>query len=193
LRVFEEPGSEPTVVVPFERRREPRFRDGRTGGNAASRGRYQSRLYSAPLSPDVAFLCRHGIPEHVVRLASALAALRRTHPTDELFASGFDRARYWSLLAADLGLSFAENLGDADLLARSASTTADAVRLASSVLIRHSGRTILAIAPQRGELARLKARLKGNVELADRIVIAAPETIRAFLVAHRHAASRTMR
>ena len=187
MRVFGRRGSEPAAATSFHGRREPRFVQGRSGG-AVPRGMHRDRLGSSSLAPEVAFLCGHGVPDDVVRRTCALADMRGTNATDELFASGFDRRLYWSLLAEHLGLPFAPDLTHAKLVARWGSTTADAVRLASSVLVEIDGRTILVVAPQGDNLAALKARLKGNGALAERVIIAAPESIRAFLVAHRHSA-----
>lgn len=141
-----------------------------------------------PLAPDIAFLAAHGIPEHVLQLASRLAALRGTAPLQELLATGFDRAAYWSLLARHLGLPFAADLSAAALVAHAGSTTTEAVRLASSVLVDVDGASILVVAPGRDELAALQARLRENPAMGRRVWIAAPETIRAFLVARRHTA-----
>ena len=62
------------------------------------------------------------------------------------------------------------------------------MRLASSVTVAIEGTTILVVAPGRLEIERLQARLKETPGLAERLRIASPETIRAFLVARRHTA-----
>ncbi len=152
--------------------------------------RARSRTLDRPpsLTPDIAFLARRGIPLHVLNLAASLAARRGTEPSRELFAIGFDPNRYWALLAQDLGLNFVANLDDARLPNRLGFVTAEAVRLASYVLVEIGGRSVVAMAPRTDEIALLAARLKQTPSLKDRILIAAPETIRGFLLARRKTA-----
>ena len=95
--------------------------------------------------------------------------MRGTAPLQELFATGFDRATYWSLLARHLDLPFASDLSTATLVAHAASTTTAAVRLASSVLVDVGGATILVVAPGADELARLQVQLRENPASASRV------------------------
>ncbi len=137
---------------------------------------------------DIDFLVRRGVPETLLTIAGRRAASHGTTLLQELFALGFDRQRYWSMLADDLGLRFVGDLTGATLVADAGLLATDAVRLASSVLVRMPEGTVLVTAPRHHEVALLRPRLQAIPALADRIRIAAPETIRAFIVARRHAA-----
>lgn len=92
------------------------------------------------------------------------------------------------MLADDLGLRFARDLAGAALVSESGMLATDAVRFANSVLARIGSETIIVTAPGRDEAAFLRQRLQANPALRHHIRIAAPETIRAFIVAHRHPA-----
>jgi hypothetical protein len=139
-----------------------------------------------PTPSDIAFLVRHGVPRRVLRLAATLAAHRRSDARQELFASGFDRRRYWAALATELGVPFRPDLAGAELLAHAYVPSAIAVGRAASALIWVDGQAVLAIAPHGAELALLAGRLKHVPGLARRLVIVPPEAIRAFLAARRH-------
>ncbi len=141
----------------------------------------------APILTGLAFLVRQGVPEEAVRNAVRSAANRGTTPNQELLAAGFDRVRYWSLLAADLGVGFVDRFDDAEIVANAGMLATDAVRLASCVLVRIGTDTVLVLAPQPDEIGLLRRRLEDTPQLADRLRIATPETIRAFLVAESHA------
>lgn len=141
-----------------------------------------------PLPTDLAFLARRGIPRSILDQACRAAAVHRTGPLQELFAQGFDRERYWATLAYDLGLDHVADLRGADLVMHPGLVSTDAVRLASSAMIRIGRGTVVVLAPGAREIPLLTARLKETPELADRIRIAAPETIRALLAARRSAA-----
>jgi hypothetical protein len=140
------------------------------------------------LPPEIAFLAHHGIPLNILKLAAQLAHCRGTRPRQELFVMGFDRAAYWRMLADDLGLGFAADLSRATLQIHAETLTTDAVRLAGSVLVLQDGCLFLVVAPEGDEISRLHDRLRRNPRLADRLFVAAPETIREFLVARRHTA-----
>jgi hypothetical protein len=129
-------------------------------GAGALRPRSGDIIRPVAFSPDVAFLLRQGTPETILDLATQLAALRGTLPRDELFACGFDRRRYWTLLAADLGLPFADDLDGVTLVAHSEFVTAEAVRSASAALADLHGGLTAVIAPAPGEIGSLRARLK---------------------------------
>jgi hypothetical protein len=140
------------------------------------------------LPADVAFLASHGIPESILRSAMLLASCRGTHPSHELFAAGFDRLRYWQMLAEDLGLRFIADLADASLHVHAGRLTIDAVRLAASVRVVRNGALMLVVAPGPDEIPRLVHHLSTTPAVAGQVAVAAPETIRAFLVARRHTA-----
>ena len=161
---------------------EPRFFEGTDRWPAAIRSLPPRR--PTPPSPDVAFLVGHGIPENIVHLASSLAAARGTPARDELFGIGFDAIRYWSLLAKELGLSFAESLSEAEPHPGAPVLIGDAVRRASAAFVRLEGSMRLAVAPEPGGIGSLAERLRRNPGMADRLIIVPPAEIRRFLVAY---------
>src|SRR5688572_8718360 len=140
------------------------------------------------LPPDVAFLAGQGIPEQILRSAALLAQYRRTRLSQELFAAGFDRRRYWQMLAEHLCLRFIADLTDAALYVHGGTLTTDAVGLAASVRVLLDGAPVLIVAPGCDEIPRLAEHLRKVPAAAAQVAIAAPETIRAFLVARRHTA-----
>jgi hypothetical protein len=137
---------------------------------------------------ELEFLTRHGIPEELLRRAGRNATHHGTGLLPELFALGFGRERYWSMLADDLDLGFLKDLREASPLPHAATLSIDAVRLATSVLVRIGTETTLVTAPHQDEAALLRNRLETAPALAERIRVATPEAIRAFVVAHRHRA-----
>ena len=130
------------------------------------------------------------MPEAELATAASRAKDHGTALLDELFALGFDRQRYWSMLADDLGLGFEHDLTGAMLLSDAGQLATDAVRFAASALVRVGAETTLVTAPRQDEIALLRGRLEATPALRRRIRIAAPETIRAVIVARRHAALR---
>jgi len=62
------------------------------------------------------------------------------------------------------------------------------LRLATSVLVRIGTETFPVTAPRQEEVAVIRHRLHANPPIGYRIRIATPETIRAFIAAHRHPA-----
>jgi cellulose synthase/poly-beta-1,6-N-acetylglucosamine synthase-like glycosyltransferase len=180
--------SAPGGTKPPTIRREPFFaEDWRAAGFATEERRAWPRRTPDTLG-GLAFLVRGGVPRNIVDLAIRLAASRGTEARQELFAIGFDRQRYWSMLAADLGLQFASDLEDATLLAPAGFLTTEAVGRANSILVHIGGCTVSIRAPDGEELPLLEAALREPSELAGRLRIAAPETIRALLVNQRHTA-----
>ncbi|HWT31125.1 MAG TPA: glycosyltransferase, partial [Propylenella sp.] len=143
---------------------------------------------AAALPADIAFLRDHGIPERILRCAALLAACRRTHASHELIAAGFDRRRYWQLLAAEIRVRFVDDLSQATFYADPETLTMEAVRAGASVRVLLGRVVTLVVAPGPKEIPRLVLRLNENSRLAQRVAVAAPETIRAFLAARRHAA-----
>jgi cellulose synthase/poly-beta-1,6-N-acetylglucosamine synthase-like glycosyltransferase len=140
------------------------------------------------LDADIAFLARHGVDEALLRRAADRAAEHRTTAAEELIALGFESRQYWSLLAADLGLAFFDDLSDATPLSNVGLLTTDAVRFSASALIKLGDATHLVLAPGADEIVAVGQRLQASPRLAQRIAIAAPETIRSFLASHRHPA-----
>ncbi len=155
-----------------------------------SSGRTQEEQHGAiaRLPADIAFLARHGISVERLRLVAQTAADSRTAASHEIMATGFGLRRYWSLLAKDLGLPFIDDLSAAKIVANAGLLTVDAVRSASCVMVRRGITTFLVLAPQPHQIPLLRRRLAETPALAARLRIATPETIRAFLVANRHAA-----
>jgi hypothetical protein len=60
-----------------------------------------------------------------------------------------------------------------------------AVRLACSMLLYRAGKLVYVVAPDADEIVLLRDRVRTNPQLAGRVLIAAPETIREFLVDRR--------
>jgi glycosyltransferase XagB len=137
---------------------------------------------------EIGFLTRRGVPARLLSIAVRRAVEHGTSPLQEMFALGFGKQRYWSLLADDLGVAFVDDLSGAALEADSGLLAIEAVRRAASVLVRLNGRPPLVTAPSRDELQLLRRRLHSTPELRSRIAIATPETIRAFNAARRHGA-----
>ncbi len=126
--------------------------------------------------------------DEALRRAVWLAADRGTLASEELLAGGLDSRRYWSLLADDLGLAFIDDLRHAEIRADTGPLATEAVRDAAKVVVRTGGKVVLVLAPRAHEISLLRRRLAEMPGLGERLRIAAPETIRAFLVAHRHGA-----
>ena len=145
-------------------------------------------LHPQRLPPDIAFLAERGVAAQDLVRVARLSASRGIPASQELLAGGFEPRRYWSLLADDLGIAFADHLQGAEIVANAGLLATDAVRLAASVMARVGGDVLLVLAPQPQELALLRRHLSEAPALAARLRIATPETIRAFLVAHRHGA-----
>lgn len=163
---------------------EPRFFEGTDRWPAGVKSPPPRRPTASP--PDVEFLLRHGIPENIVHLATSLAAARGTPAREELLGIGFDAVRYWSLLAEELGLSFAETLSAAEPHPGAPTLAGDAVRRASAVFVSLDGLMRLAVAPEPGGIGSLADRLHRNPGMADRLIVP-PAEIRRFLVAHSSA------
>ncbi len=140
------------------------------------------------LAPELQFLARRGVPEPFLKDAALRAAANGTQMTEELFALGFDRRLYWSMLAGDLGLPFLDDLSSAVPLTNAGLLATDAVRVASSALVRIEGSTVLVLAPRPAEIVLVKRRLETTPALGDRIRIATPDAIRSLIATHRHPA-----
>ncbi len=140
------------------------------------------------LAPELEFLARRGVPESMLREALRRAASNGTEATQELFALGFDKRLYWSLLADDLGLVFLEDLSGATPIANAGMLATEAVRVASSALVRIEDATILLLAPRPAEILVLRRRLQARPALSARLRIAMPEAIRGLIATRRHQA-----
>ena len=167
------------------RRREPLL--ARPASARAPRRDWRATETAHP--PDIAFLARHGVPDRVLDLAARLATMRGTMPSQELFSAALDPRRYWSALAADLGLAFAENFRGATL-EPPATEDAAALRRANSALLRTGEGIVLVVAPGPDEIEPLRRRLREAPALVARLRIAAPGTIRAYIARERQAAFR---
>jgi glycosyltransferase XagB len=159
-----------------------------SGAIAPKRTLDRARPADFQTETEIEFLARRGIPKGVLAVAARRAIDHGTSPLQEMFALGFGKQRYWSMLAGDLGVAFVDDLSGATLEADSGLLSIEAVRRAASVLVRLNGRPLLVTAPARDELRLLRRRLHSMPELRSRIAIATPETIRAFNVARRHTA-----
>lgn len=138
---------------------------------------------------EAACLRRCRLPSRALDLARRLAACRGTRPRDELFAlSGFRRDLYWRGVAAELGLHYLEDLDAAEMEAAAAAIPTEALRRAECVRVILSGFSVLVLAPDGEAIGRLSRRLRQEPQLAERLRIAAPETIRRFLLRHREQA-----
>ena len=124
----------------------------------------------------------------MLREALRRAALNGTAATQELFALGFDKRHYWSLLADDLGLVFLEDIAGATPLANAGMLATEAVRIASSALARIEDATILLLAPRPAEILVLRRRLQATPALSARLRIAMPDAIRGLIATRRHQA-----
>ncbi|WP_051630442.1 glycosyltransferase [Afifella pfennigii] len=135
---------------------------------------------------DIAFLAHVGIAPRVLTMASRLARLRGTAASHELLClKSFDASLYWRCLARELAIGFVA--GPEGLAAYPAALPADtqAVRAARQALVIFAGRPVLLVAPiGEGEVSRLYRLLSQTPSLRQRIAIAAPQTIRAVLLAH---------
>ncbi len=156
-----------------------------TGGADAAHGARRAAEQTA-LPSDIAFLARRGVADWLLREALERGRARRTDASRELIALGFDATLYASLLADDLGVAFVDDLSAATLLTNAGLLATEAVRFASSALVRLEGSTLLVLAPRPEEIALLRRHLARCPALAARLRITTPEAIRALIVAHRH-------
>ena len=113
-------------------------------------------------APELAFLAGRGVPRSQLTEATRRSALNGTEAVAELVALGFDRKLYWSMLADELGLAFVEDISAATPLANAGLLATEAVRAASSMLVRMGEATLLVLAPRPDEIALLKRHLAGD-------------------------------
>jgi hypothetical protein len=149
---------------------------------------HAARPIARELTPDIRFLANHGVAEDWLDLAARRAKESGATPLEELFALGFDRQQFWSLLATDLGLLFLSDLNGAELLSHPNMLATEAVRVACPVLVHLRGQRLMVCAPRGHEVPVLRRRLQAAPVLTDRIRIASPETIGEFIAKHRHPA-----
>jgi hypothetical protein len=143
------------------------------------------------IDPGIAFLGGSGISRRTLCLASHVAAIRGTAAHDELIAAGILSADdYWAYLAAYLGLQF---VAGKDALAMSPAARivpSEALRRADRLMVTGIGdgnaEPLVLLAPAGAALVRLLDKLEHTPQIAHRIRIATPETIRSVLL-RRHA------
>lgn len=127
-------------------------------------------------------LARLAIPDQVLRSAARRARAFRLDLITVLIANGvLDRTLWWSRIARELGLAYRPTLPTA-LLAppfRDGRLTIPAPHVAMIPAPGGKGYPMQAIAPGGPSLDRLRDLLARHPELAERIVIATPETIAA--------------
>jgi glycosyltransferase XagB len=151
----------------------------------ARRQAYAARS-PADLLADASFLVQAGLSPRLVDLARRLAAHRGTSLRDELFAlDGFDRSLYWRSLARHVGVSAVDDPARVRLHPQLRYLPTEAVRRASRALALADGATILLVAPEPDEIEPLRQLCHRHQQLAARVRIAAPETIRAIILAGR--------
>ena len=109
---------------------------------------------------EIAFLAHHGVDDILLGEAIDRATRHGTLALEELLSLGFGRRLYWSLLARHLGVRFLEDLSGAELLSDSGRLAGDAVRSATSVLVRIGEAATLVTAPRERPFPSRK--LKGS-------------------------------
>ena len=135
------------------------------------------------VDPAIAFLGGFGISRHALDLASRLAATRGTAAHDELIAAGFLGAQeYWAHLADFLGLVFVTGKDALAMSPASRIVPSEALRRADRLMVTGGGESFLLVAPAGAMLSRLCASVGRAPQIAHRIRIAAPETIRSVLL-----------
>lgn len=140
---------------------------------------------AADKADEAVWLRRCRLPPRVLHLARRLAARRGTALRDELFAlSGFRRELYWRGVAAELSLLYLDDLAAAAPDPAAAPIPTEALRRAECARVILAGMPVLVLAPDGAAIGRLSAALRRTPELGARIRIAAPDTIRRFLLRH---------
>ncbi|HEX2255771.1 MAG TPA: glycosyltransferase family 2 protein [Afifellaceae bacterium] len=138
----------------------------------------------AALPPDIAPLLRQGFPPGLLNTAAELARYRGTTARDELFAlPQFERGAYWRGIAEDLGVGFVEGAEGLAVDPGLGYVPSAALRRASRVMVTDGSRSLLLLAPEVGEIERLRRYSRAHPEFAARLRIAPPEVIRALLLA----------
>ena len=138
----------------------------------------------ASLPPDIAPLVRHGYPPRLLRTAAELAERRGSTARDELFAlPRFERAAYWRGMAEEIGVGFVERPDGLAVDPALGYVPPEALSRASRTMVVGGGRSLLLLAPEAEEVARLRQLCRAQPALAARIRIAPPEVIRALLLA----------
>jgi cellulose synthase/poly-beta-1,6-N-acetylglucosamine synthase-like glycosyltransferase len=144
----------------------------------------------ASLPADIAPLVRYGYSRRLLETAAQLAEHRNSSARDELFAlPNFDRSAYWRGLADHLGLGFVEGTDGLAVDPALGYVPVAALRRANRTMAISGDRSLLLIAPEPDEIQGLLQFCEAHTQSAGRIRIAAPETIRALLLAqfeHRY-------
>jgi cellulose synthase/poly-beta-1,6-N-acetylglucosamine synthase-like glycosyltransferase len=139
------------------------------------------------IDPGIAFLGRFGLSRRALYLASRVAAIRGTAAHDELIATGILNCDdYWACLADDLGLRFLTADESLAVSPAARNVPSEALRRADRLMVMDGGEPVLLMAPAGTMLSRLRTSLADAQQVAHRIRIAAPETIRSVLL-RRHA------
>jgi cellulose synthase/poly-beta-1,6-N-acetylglucosamine synthase-like glycosyltransferase len=135
------------------------------------------------IDPGIAFLGGFGISRRALYLASRVAAIRGTAAHDELVAADVLGAQeYWACLAAYLGLPFVTGKDALALSPAAPFVPSEALRRADRLMVMDGAVPVLLIAPAGAMLSRFRGSLEGAPQIAHRIRIAAPETIRSLLL-----------
>ena len=152
-------------------------------GTLPSSGSHHERL--GPLPADIAFLLRSGVSGDILRTAARLARLRGTSAREELLSAGYNQGSYWSALARDLGLVFSATLRARELDAEQHIDDADLAREPIRLAVRRGSVHLLVLAPGPQQISALRRALARAPALAQRILIASPETMQALILRER--------
>ena len=148
--------------------------------------------FDPDIDPGIAFLGGCGVSRRALYLASRVAAIRDTAAHDELIAAGVLRTEdYWAYLAAYLGLPFVTGKDALAMSPAARIVPSEALRRADQLMVmdsgaRDSGEPLLLLAPAGVMLSRLRRSIERTPQIAHRIRIAPPDTIRSILL-RRHA------
>lgn len=142
------------------------------------------------IDPGIAFLGGFGVSRRALYMASRLAATRGTAAHDELIAANVLGAdEYWEHLAACLDLPFVTGKDALTMMPAARIVPSEALRRADRLMVMGGvvghGETLLLLAPGGAMLSRLRGSLERAPQIAHRIRIAAPATIRSVLLARR--------
>ena len=137
----------------------------------------------ATIDPAIAFLDGFGISRRALDLATRLAATRGTAAHDELIAAGIlNSDDYWAYLADDLGLPFVTASEALAMSPAARFVPSEALRRADRLMVMDGAAPVLLMAPSGAMLSRLRDSVEGAPQIAHRIRIAVPETIRSLLL-----------
>ena len=138
------------------------------------------------IDPGIVFLGRFGISRRALYLASRLAAIRGTAAHDELIAADvLTPDEYWAHLAAYLGLPFVTADEALAMSPAARIVLSEALRRADRLMVTGHDEPLVLLAPAGVMLSRLRGSVERAPQIAHRIRIAAPETIRSVLLRWR--------